>query len=184
MNIFNNLKIYDKDKAHQEYLQKKGISEEEYLQRLEQNRKDAHQKELNAFGITEEEFQRREKKSERKRMIKESLDKYGTIAFLLCGMALFVFGIVSQDFREAVKPVILSAGGIWLLFILVMICTPVYLIVNNFIQQTKWNKYLKVTVSLILTLIVLAMFGLLFHTCNSGGGSDYYEPGKMRPDKF
>ena len=35
MTIFNNLKIYDKDKAHQEYLQKNGISEEEYLQRME-----------------------------------------------------------------------------------------------------------------------------------------------------
>lgn len=184
MNIFNNLKIYDKDKAHQEYLQKYGISEEEYQHRLEQERKDAHQKELHTLSITEEEFQRREKQTERKRSRKEYFEKYGTIALLLCGIAFFIWGVVSKDFREVVKSIILTAGGIWLLFIFVMICTPVYLIVNNFVKQSKWNKYLKMIVSLMLTLIVLVLLGVLLHTCYSGGGSEYYEPGKLRPDRF
>ena len=184
MNIFNNLKIYDKDKAHQEYLQKNGISENEYLQRLEQERKDAHQKELHALCLTEEEFQRREKKVERNRLIKESIDKYGTIVALLGGIILFIFGIVSEDFRETIKPIIHTIGGIWLIFIFIIICTPVYLIVYSLVKQSKWNKFVKVLVTLILTLIVLTIIGVLLHTCCFGDGSDYYEHGKLRPEKF
>lgn len=189
MNIFNNLKTPEyfaaqRKAAHQQYLQKRGITDAEYQLELEEKAKKEHQEYLDRLGITEEEFQRNEKKAERKRKIKESLDSFGAIVLLLGGIAVFIIGIVSEDFREALKPIILAAGGIWLLFIFVMICTPVYLIINSFIQQSKWNKYLKVIISLLITLFVIAIIGVLLHTCYSGGSSDYYEPGKLRPDKF
>ena len=189
MNIFNNLKkpeyfAAQRKDAHQQYLQKRGITEEEYLLELEEKAKKEHQEDLDRLGITEAEFQRREKNAEKKREIKKTLDKYGTILVLLGGIALFIIGIVSEDFREAVKPIILTAGGTWLLFIFVMICIPVSFIINSFIQQSKWNKYLKVIISLLITLLVIAIVGVLLHTCYSGGSSDYYEPGKLRPERF
>ena len=189
MNIFNNLKTPEyyaakRKAAHLQYLQKRGITEEEYQFELEEKTKKEHQEYLDKLGITEEELQRREKKVVRKRAIKETLDKFGIIVVLLCGLALFITGIVSEDFREAVKPIILTAGSIWLLFIFIMICIPVYLIINSFVQKSQWNKYVKVIVSLILSLLVVAIIGVLLHTCYSGGSSDYYEPGKLRPERF
>ncbi|MCR5362705.1 MAG: coiled-coil domain-containing protein [Bacteroidales bacterium] len=187
MNIFKNIRTPEyfasqRKAAHEQYLQRRGITEEEY--QLELKEKKEHQEYLDRLGITEEELQRRVKKAERKRAIKESLDKYGTIVAFLGGIALFVFGIVSEDFRKAVSPIILAAGGIWLLFIFIMVCTPIYLFINSFVSQTKCSKFVKVIVSLILTLLILMIIGTLLHACCSGCASDYYEPGKLRPDKF
>ena len=189
MNVFNNIRgpeyyAAQRKAAHQQYLQRRGITEEEYQLELEEKAKKEHQEYLDRLGITEEVFQRREKKAQRKRKIKDTLDGFGTFVLLLGGIALFVGGVFSKDIRNVLKPIVLTAGGIWLAFIIIMLCAPVYLIIYSLIERSKWNKFIKVIVSVILTLLVVVIIGLLLHTCFSGGGSDYYEPGKLRPNKF
>lgn len=71
MNIFNNLKTPEffaaqRKAAHQQYLQRRGVTEEEYLLELEEKAKKEHQEYLDRLSITEEEFQRREKMQKKK----------------------------------------------------------------------------------------------------------------------
>lgn len=189
MHIFNNLKgpeyyAAQRRSAHRQYLQKRGITEEEYQLELEEKARKEHQEYLDRLGITEEEFQRRINKEERKRKNKDSLYKYATISALLGGIILFILGAVSEDFRDALKPIVLAFGGVWLLFIFIMLCTPVFLIINSFFKHLKLKKYIRIILTIVLTIFVLVLIWLLLNTFYSGGGSDYYEPGKLRPDKF
>lgn len=189
MQIFNNVKGYNsisaqRKAAHQQYLQERGITEEEYQLELEEQARKKHQEYLDRVGITEEEFLRRKSKTERRLKLKESFSKYGTITALLVGFVIFVVYLVSEDFRNDVEPIILMLGSIWLLYIFIMLCVPVYLLANNFIEHLKWNRFTKLIVALIITLLVVVAIGGLLHTCYSGSGSDNYEPILLRPDHF
>lgn len=189
MHIFNNIKSPEyfaaqRRVAHQQYLQKRGITEEEYQLELEEKARKEHQEELDQLGITEEEFQRRQNKAGKKRNIKDSLGKLAAISALLGGIIIFIIGAVSEDFRDVLRPIVLSFGSFWLLFIFIMLCTPIFLIINSFFKHLKWNKYIRIILTIVLTILVLVLIWLLLNTIYSRGGSEYFEPGKLRPDKF
>ena len=104
---------------------------------------------------------------------------------LLVGTVALFYGIGSTiNSSEIGKDVILIVGIIFVVSLVVFyLCTPVFLTIWAFLGRGKGNRYLKRGVVLVLTLLVV---GLLLYTCGSLGsdGTDIYEPGKVRPDKF
>lgn len=103
---------------------------------------------------------------------------------LLVGSVALLYGICSTiNSSEIGKDIILIIGVIFVVGIVAFyLCTPVFLMLWAFLGRGKGNRYLKALVVLILTILVV---GLVLYTYGSmGSGSDMYEPGKLRPDKF
>jgi len=190
MHIFQNLKTpeqfqLEKDKA---IAKKRGISLEEYrvLKKKEHDEEcqRIHMEELIMLGLTEEEFQKREKKRKQKEKILRYIKEVAFAISALLVLFLFYYGIPAfLSSSEIGKDIILIIGVIFVVGIVAFyLCTPVSLTLWAFLGKGKGNWYLKALVVLILTILVV---GLVLYTCGSmGGGSDMYEPGKLRPDKF
>lgn len=102
---------------------------------------------------------------------------------LLVGSVALLYGIGSAiNSSEIGKDVILIIAIIFVVALVAFyLCTPVFLTFWAFLG--KGNHYLKSIVVLILTLLVV---GLVLYTCGSmgNGGTEIYEPGKLRPDKI
>lgn len=102
---------------------------------------------------------------------------------LLFGSVALLYGIGSAiNSSEVGKDFILIVGIIFVAGLVAFyLGTPVFLTFWAFIG--KGNRYLKAIVVLILTLIVV---GLVLYTCGAmgSGGTELYEPGKLRPDKI
>ena len=106
------------------------------------------------------------------------------IILLVASIAL-LFGIGSAiDSSETGKNILFVVGILFVIGLVAFyLCTPVFLTAWEFFGGTKGNRYLRTIVVLILTLLVVGVF---LYTCGSlgSGGTDIYEPGKLRPDKF
>lgn len=104
---------------------------------------------------------------------------------LLVGSVALLYSIGSAiNSSEIGKDVILIVGVIFVVGLVAFyLGTPVFLTFWAFLGRGKGNHYLKAIVVLILTLLVV---GLVLYTCGTMGnsGTDIYEPGKLRPDKF
>lgn len=190
MHIFQNFKTpeqfqLEKDKA---IAKKRGVTLEEYRalkkKEHEEECQRIHLEELKRLGLTEEEFQNREKKRKHK-------DKYlgyvkGVLMAICVPLILFLLYYGIPEFLSSLetgKDFILIVGIIFVVGLVAFyLGTPVFLTFWAFLGKGKGNRYLKAIVVLILTLLVV---GLVLYTCGSmGSGSDMYEPGKLRPDKF
>lgn len=129
---------------------------------------DRHRKYLKERGITEEEFQKRE---ERKRKWEALQEKYGAPLGCICAIILICGGFTLMYYlgnlinsSEILKTIILVAGGIWILgLFLFYVVSPTFLVIIAFIEKLKWNKFTKIVVSIILTLFVVFVIGLLLH---------------------
>ena len=104
---------------------------------------------------------------------------------LLFGSVALLYGIGSAiNSSEVGKDFILIVGIIFVAGLVAFnLGTPVFLTFWAFLAKGKGNRYLKAIVVLILTLIVV---GLVLYTCGAmgSGGTELYEPGKLRPDKI
>lgn len=191
MHVFQNLKTpeqfqLEKDKA---IAKKRGVTLEEYRalkkKEHEEECQRIHMEELKRLGLTEAEFKNREKKRQQK-------EKYlgyvkGALIAIFAPLVLFLlyYGIPAfLTSSEIGKDVFLIVGIIFVVALVAFyLCTPVFLTIWAFLGRGKGNRYLKAIVVLILTLLVV---GLVLYTCGSMGndGTEMYEPGKLRPDKF
>ena len=191
MHIFQNLKTpeqfqQEKDKA---IAKKRGVTLEEYRalkkKEHEEECQRIHMEELKRLGLTESEFKNREKK----RLQREKYLGYvkGALIAIFAPLVLFLlyYGIPAfLSSSEIGKDFILVVGIIFVVCLVAFyLCTPVFLTFWAFLGKGKGNHYLKAIVVLILTLLVV---GLVLYTCGSmgNGGTEIYEPGKLRPDKF
>ena len=103
---------------------------------------------------------------------------------LFVGSIALLYGIGSAiNSSEIGKDVLLIVGGVFVLGLVFYLSTPIFLIVWAFLSEGRVNRYLKVIITLILTIIIV---GFVLYTCGSigGGDTDIYEPGKLRPDRF
>lgn len=189
MHIFQNLKTpeqlqIEKDKA---IAKKRGVTLEEYRvlkkKEHEEECQRIHLEELKRLGLTEEEYQERENK----RIKKEKIHKHIKDVILAISVPLVLFllyyGIPAfLSSSEIGKDVLLIVGGIFVVGLVAFyLGTPIFLTVWAFFSEGRGNRYLKVVITLILTIII---FGFILYTCGSigGGDTDIYEPGKLRPD--
>ena len=189
MHIFQNLKTpeqfqQEKDKA---IAKKRGVSLEEYrvLKKKEHDEEcqRIHTEELIRLGLSEEEFQKREKKRKQK---EKYLGYVKDVLMAICvPLILFLLYYGIPEFLSSLetgKDFILIVSIIFVVGLVAFyLGTPVFLTFWAFLG--KGNHYLKSIVVLILTLLVV---GLVLYTCGSmgNGGTEIYEPGKLRPDKF
>lgn len=191
MHIFNNIKTPEQFRLEKEMAaaKKHGMSLEEYRvhkkKEIEDERQRLHMEELKRLGLTEEEYQKRESK----RIRKEKFNKYAKNVLIAISVPLVLFlmyyGIPEYlSSSEVGKDVLLVIGIILVLGLIgFYLGVPVFHIIWNFISRGEGNRLLKIVVSLIIALLIV---GLLLYTCGSlgNGGSEIYEPGKLRPDKF
>lgn len=100
----------------------------------------------------------------------------GSIA-LLCGIGSAI------DSSETGKSILFVVG---ILFILGLVAfylgTPAFLMFWAFLDKGKGNKYVKLIIGLIITILVVGL--ILYISGSIGVGTEYIEPGKMRPDRF
>lgn len=103
---------------------------------------------------------------------------------LFVGAIALLYGIGDIiNSSEIGRDIILIVGIIFVVgLIFFYLGTPVFMTLWAFLCGSK-NRYLKIVLVLILTLLIV---GLLLYTCGSidDGGTNIYESGKLRPDRF
>lgn len=151
MNIFSSLSKYTKEGAHEEYLLRRGITEEEFLREREQKRQKEHQEELKRLGITEEEYLKRKKKSEFKAAFKKCMADVGTFLFVLGFLAL----MFALPFAKEAEPILLVFGIIAMAVIFILLCMPVYFLIRESIDNSSISY--KTVIAVILTVIVMGI---------------------------
>lgn len=170
---------------------KMGISLEEYREikrkEADENRRKAHEEYLKKKGITEEQFQKRKRRKEKweNSHWPTVLGCLMAILLVVGGFALF-YGIGSLvENSDFLKTGVLIIAGIWIfgLFI-IYICSPIFLIIRGMIDNKKSKSLIKTIIAIILTAVIIA--GVVY-TCGSYNkySDERYEPHiKMRPDRF
>lgn len=191
MHIFQNIKTPEKFRLEEEIAiaKKRGLSLEEYRaikkKEYEEERQRIHLEELKRLGLSEKEYQKKEKQ----RLQKEKILRYvkGTLMAICVPLVLFLmsYGIPSYlSSTEIGKDVLLIVGILFVIGLVALyLCAPVFLIIWEFLGKVVRNRYLKLVMGIMITILIV---GFLLYTCGAigDGGAGTYEPGKLRPDKF
>lgn len=191
MHIFQNLKTPEQFRLEEEIAiaKKRGISLEEYRaikkKEYEEECQRIHMEELKRLGLSEDEFQKEEKQRLRKEKILMCIKGILMAICVPLVMFLLYYGIPSfLSSSEIGKDVLLIIGIVFVVGLVVFyLGTPIFLTLWAFLSEDKGNRYLKASIALILTLLVV---GLVLYTCRplSGEDTDIYDTEKLRPDKF
>lgn len=162
MNIFNNIKgpEYYAAQSKAAYLQRRGITEEEYQKE--------HQEDLNRLGITEEEYQKRER---RKAKFKAIIENWcapavglsivilgGSIVLLLCGIISVIK--INTDPADVLGSILMESFIMFLVGSVFVIVFPIYLLILDFLKVFNWSIYIKIY--LIITLLIVVTIGIYF----------------------
>ncbi len=136
-------------------------------------------------------YDRPSRQGGRKEPVKEPDNWFDAIKGCLFAIVLFVgsiailYGVGSAiEYSEIGRYILIIVGILFVVGLVAFyLCTPVFLTFWAFLDKGRDNRYLKAIVVLFLTILVV---GLVLYTCGSmgSGGTDLYEPGKLRPDKF
>lgn len=191
MHIFQNIKTPEQFRLEKEIAiaKKRGVSLEGYRAIKKKEYEDEcqriHQEELKRLGLSEDEYQKKEKQ----RLQKEKIHKYvkGALMAICIPLVLFLlyYGIPYYLSSTEIGKDVLLIVGITFVIGLVMfyLGTPVFLIIWEFLGKVVGNRYLKLILGIMITILIV---GFLLYTCGvmGDGGAGTYEPGKLRPDKF
>lgn len=191
MHIFQNIKTPEKFRLEEEIAiaKKRGVSLEEYRaikkKEYEEECQRIHLEELKRLGLSEKEYQKKEKQRSQKEKILRHIK--GALIAISVSLVLFLmyYGIPScLSTTEIGKDVMLIVGIIFVIGLVAFyLGTPVFLIIWEFLGKIVGNRYLKLILGIMITILIV---GFLLYTCGSVGDGTVgtYEPGKLRPDKF
>lgn len=108
---------------------------------------------------------------------------YAIILFI--GSIVLLYGICDAiNSSEFGMNILLIVGGLFVIGLVAFyLGTPVFLIIWEFLGKIVGNRYLKLILGIMITILIV---GFLLYTCGAAGdgGTGIYEPGKLRPDKF
>lgn len=191
MHIFQNIKTPEQFRLEEEIAiaKKRGVSLEEYRaikkKEYEEECQRIHLEELKRLGLSEKEYQKKEKQRSQKEKILRHIK--GALMAISVPLILFLmyYGIPSYlSTTEIGKDVMLIVGIIFVIGLVAFyLGTPVFLLIWKFLGRVVGNRYLKLILGIMITILIV---GFLLYTCGAvgDGGTGIYEPGKLRPDKF
>lgn len=147
----------------------------------EKQQKIEHENYLNSKGITEEQYQRKLRRKEKWKKLWEGLQGCLVLlsfigAFLLIGTVYYIV-----ESSKSLKTIFLTIGAIVLLgFVLIYIITPIFFLV--WVAVEKWLKSSKIVTAIFTFLIASTIIVGFVYACGDLPSKTYHI--RWSPDKY